>query len=500
MRISLVLGVIGQLLRYFCLAFLAPLGLALFDGEYDVAGHFAVASVVSLIAGIVLAKSFRRGMNFGRAEALGVVAGSWMVLGHISAIPYVFAGLSPVDALFESISGFTTTGATILQDFSLYGRAFYLWRSMTQWFGGLGVIALFVVILPQLGIAGRQLFFAEASGAPGEAASPQVRQGASRLWMLYIGLTLTQTALLMGLAKWPFYDSICHAFTTMAAGGFSPNPESIQGYHNPTAEWIFIVFMILGGTSFPLLWTSLTRKPKELIRDGEFQFYFGCTLVVGVLIGGVLVNGIPDLEAVRTGLFQSASMISSTGYASADFAATGPDQPWNDAARGLLIFVMLVGGCAGSAAGGAKAVRILLMLKFLWREITRVLHPRAVLPLRHKGRPIPDPILRAVFNLVSLYLVGYFVLAMALIFMGIDLVTGFTASLACLGNIGPAFGAAGPMGNFADFPVAAKLLLTFAMWIGRLEVVTVLALLHPHVWRNMRWKADRPPGPWANTS
>lgn len=490
MRLSRVLGVIGRLLRVTCLGFLPPALLCLWDGyqgvegQYASAGHFGIAAVITWLAGTVFAHGFVQKPDVRRAEALGVVAGSWLVISIFASIPYLLAGLQWDDALFEAMSGLTATGATILQDFDAYGRGFFLWRSMTQWFGGLGVIALFVVVLPQLGIAGRQLFFAETSTAPSEVVGSRVRESARRLWFLYLTLTLALIAALMLGADFPLYESVCHAFTTMSAGGFSPHAESIGGYNNPAAEWILVVFMLIAGVSFPLLWVGMTRNPLEIWKDGEVRFY-----LLGVTIGCVLLAlltgaGSPGEAEFRQGAFQAASLISSTGYASTDYAQ------WSEAAMAVLIFVMLIGGCAGSAAGGPKAIRNLFTLKFVWREITRSLHPRAVLHLRHKGHAVPDPIVRAVLNLVLVYLLGYFVLGLALAVLGADLLTAFTASLACLGNIGPGLGEVGPMGSYANFTPPEKLVLTIAMWVGRLEVVTVLALLHPDVWRRLRWRDD----------
>jgi len=396
-------------------------------------------------------------------------------------VPYLFQGLSWDAALFESMSGLTTTGATILEDFSRYDRSFFLWRAMTQWFGGLGILALFVVVLPRLGIAGRQLFFAESSSAPGEGVSPQIRDSASKLWMLYVGLTLLCTGLLVVAGMTP-YEGLVHAFTTLAAGGFSPNGESILGYHNAAVEWILIPFMFLAGASFPLQLKVFTLQDwRGFWRDEEFLFYGFVTVAGGVACAALLTGGLPTLETLRDGLFQSASLISSTGFASRDYAQ------WSDAAHQVLIVVMIVGGCAGSAAGGPKAIRHLLVARHILREIKQVLHPRAVLPLRYKGRGVPDQVMRAVFTLAVLYVGGYFVFGAILTLLGTEPVTAFTASLACLGNVGPGLQEVGPMGNFAGFSPLARCVLTFAMWIGRLEILTVMALFHPHVWRSLRW-------------
>ena len=452
MRVALVLGVLGKLLQVFAVVFLPPTLLAAWDATQGAPWRdvvvFASSGTATWIIGVVMSRGFRKRPDFARSEALGVVAGAWLCIAQFAAIPYLLSGLGYVDALFESMSGLTTTGATVLTDFDAHSRAFFLWRSMTQWFGGLGVIALFVVVLPQLGIAGRQIFFAEASAATTDVVSPNVRESARRLWVLYVFLTILEVFMLMLVAGMPAFESVCHSLTTMSAGGFSPNSASIAGYANPAAEWILIGFMLLSGVSFPLLWVAMTRRPLELVRDGEFRFYFLSLTSVGLLLGLFLAHGLPNLEALRTGLFQSVSLISSTGYASVDYAVA----PWTDGMRALLVIVMLVGGCAGSAAGGAKAIRNLLSLKFMFREFTRVLHPRGVIPLRHRGRAIPDDAMRAILNLVLLYVATYVLLGCLLVLLGADFVTGFTATLACVGNIGPGFEA---VGRWATSPTSA---------------------------------------------
>ncbi|MDP7061858.1 MAG: TrkH family potassium uptake protein [Planctomycetota bacterium] len=490
MRIALVLGVIGRLLKVFCFAFVPPLCLAAWDawqgaGSWTEAGHFSISLGVTWCCGWLASQLFVPKADFRRAETLAVVAGTWMVIAHFAAVPYMFAGLSYVDSFFEAISGLTTTGATILTDFDAHGRAFFLWRSMTQWFGGLGVIALFVVVLPQLGIAGRQIFFAEGSAATTDVISPSVRQSARRLWQLYCFLTLLEVGMLHLVAGMGIYESFCHALTNVSAGGFSPHAESVGGYANPTAEWIVTGFMLLSGVSFPLIWVGFTRRPKEFMRDGEFRFYLLCALTAAGGIAFMLAGGVPGGEEVRTSLFQTASLISGTGYASTDYSA------WPDRIRILLLAVMIVGGCAGSAASGPKAVRVLLSVKFMWREFTRVLHPRGVIPLRHRGRAVPEDAMRAILNLVLAYILMILVVGTVMVLFGSDFVTGFSSALACICNIGPGFEAVGPMENYAALHPVAKIILTLGMWMGRLELLTVLVLLHPDVLRRLRWRGDR---------
>lgn len=481
MRIGIVLVIVSQLQRSFALVFLAPLVQALWDGHWKSAASFFLTGIATLVTSLVTIKVKLGTFTLYRAEAFGVVAFAWADVGFWGAIPYVLYGIGPVDALFESVSGFTTTGATILSDFSPYDRAFFLWRSMTQWFGGLGVIALFVVVLPRLGIAGRQLFFAEASTAPTEAVSPQVRHTARRLWLVYAGLTAVMAALLVWIAGFSWFDAVNHALTTLAAGGFSPNSSSLAGYQNPKAEWIVTLFMILGGTNFVLQYKVLTGRLLGFFRDNEFATYIGVMAALSLGVACDLSGGLPSLDSLRTGAFQVASLMSSTGFASVDYNL------WPDSSRSLLILAMLVGGCAGSAAGGPKVVRLLLVIKHVLREMTFALHPKAVMPLRYNGKPVSRDIMRSVFTLVALYMLSHFFVGTALVLMGSDLVEGYSAALACIGNVGPGLGSTGPMGSFAGFSPAAKVLLTASMWIGRLEIVTVLALFHPHVWRRLEW-------------
>lgn len=481
MRLSLVLGLIGQLLRLFSPAFLVPLAVAFWEGHYASAGYFALSLAAAAGTGWWLGRGLPAEPMLQRGEAMAIVAGTWLVVALFCAVPYLFVGLSPVDALFESMSGLTTTGATILQDFGdeRYDHAFFLWRAMTQWFGGLGVIALFVVVLPRLGIAGRQLFFAEASISTSEGISPQIRGAARKLWVLYIGLT-SLLVLLLVWTDFGLYEAVVHALTTMSAGGFSPHPESIQGYANARAEWVFVVFMVISGTSFPLLWRLVSGRVFEFFRDGEFIVYLAIMVGASFLLAGMA--GVPDL---RTAAFQVASITSSTGYASVDY------EQWAWAPKAVLVVVLLVGGCAGSACGGPKVIRWILAFKFFRREMTQVLHPTAVLPLRYRGRLVPEPIVRAVLTLVVLYLIGYVVVGLLLMVIepDLDMNTAFSASLACFGNVGPAFGKAGPMGNYAWFSTTSKLLLTVSMWLGRLEIVTVIALLQRDVWKHTRWRS-----------
>jgi len=409
------------------------------------------------------------------------VSGTWLVVAVLGAVPYVWVGLTPIDALFESMSGFTTTGATIFTDFSSFGRGLLFWRSLTQWIGGMGVITLFVAILPRLAMGVGQLFFAEAPGPTDEKLTPQIRKTAAVLWRLYAGLTAALFIALM-LVGMPPYDAICHALTTLAAGGFSPNPLSVAGYDSAAVEWVICVFMFLAGANFALQFRALSR-PGLLVRNEEFRVYIAVILVATVLVTGFLWQaGGPLSTAIRQGLFQTLSILTTTGFASADFNL------WGDQTRMVLLTLMFIGGCAGSAAGGPKVLRHMLIGRYTLTELRRTLHPRAVLPVKAGGKVISDTVMRTVLVFFLFYVLTFALCAMAVILLGADLVTGVTATMATLGNVGPGLGEVGPMASYGHLHPLSKLVLTGAMWVGRLEVLTVLALLRLEVWRSAHWR------------
>lgn len=483
MRLPIVLHFVGIILRLFSLMLLAPGGVALYYGETRDAVSFLLSALISAAAGqlIVMLGAVARD-DLRRVEGLAIVSGSWALVACAGALPFVFAGTGPIDALFESMSGLTTTGATVVRDFSQVGRGIFFWRALSQWLGGMGVIALFVAVLPRLAIGGRQLFFAEAPGPTDEKLTPQIRKTAAALWIVYAGLTVAQILALLWTGM-PLFDSVCNSFTTIAAGGFSPHPQSIMGYNNPAAEWVIIVFMLLAGANFALHYRTLRGQVTALPRDEEFRTYAGIVIVTAIVLAGFLrAAGAGTLDTIRTALFQVLSIITTTGFASQDFNL------WNDQAKMVLLVLMFIGGCAGSASGGPKVVRQLLIARYTLLELRRTLHPRGVLPVKLGGRVVPDDVMRAVLVFFLFYLLMFAACTMIVIALGADLITGITATIACLGNIGPGFNGVGPMGSFADLHPVSKLALTAAMWVGRLEVLTVLALLRPEVWRLASWE------------
>ena len=496
MRLKIVVHVTGMFVRLFSPALLAPAAVAALYAEWRDALGFLATFAVTAAVGHVMCRASPEAADgldrMRRVEGLAIVALTWLLLAHLAAVPYVVAGLGVIDALFESMSGLTTTGATVFEDFSAYGRGIFFWRSLTQWLGGVGVIALFIAVLPRLAIAGRELFFAEAAGPSDEKLTPQLRQTAIALWRIYIALTLAQVVALMA-AGMTLFDAACHAFTTLSAGGFSPHPRSIAGYDSAAIDWIVIVFMFIAGANFGLQYRAVRGGRHALMQDEELRAYAGIVAVATILCSIALAAGdMSSLDAVRHGAFQVLSILTTTGYASVDF------ELWSDQAKMVLFLTMFIGGCAGSAAGGPKVVRHLLMARLTLRELKRMLHPRAVLPVRLGGRVVPESILRDVQVFMLLYLLTFAVTAAIVVGFGATLIEGITGTIACLGNIGPGFGALGPMGSFADLHPISKVVLTLAMWVGRLEVLTVLVLFKWEVWRTARWDVAKQSDAGAN--
>jgi trk system potassium uptake protein len=483
MRLSIVTHLTGVLLRVFGLAFTAPLVVALWYGERQDAVGFLLASALSVGIGHLMRQAARESdEDLRRVEALAVVSATWLVVAAAGAIPYLWVGLGPIDAYFESMSGLTTTGATIFTDFAAYGHGIFLWRSLSQWLGGMGVITLFVAVLPRLAIGGRQLFFAETPGPTDEKLTPQVRKTAALLWRVYALFTAAEV-LALWLAGMPLFDATCHALTSLSAGGFSPHPESIAGYNSAAVEWIIIFFIFVAGANFALHYRTLRGEGRAFLRDEEFRLYAAIALVAAGLVTlflwreGGAIGG-----SVRQALFQVLTILTSTGYASVDF------ELWSAQTKMVLLVLMFIGGCAGSAAGGPKVVRHLLIARFTLLELKRTLHPRAVLPVKLGGRVVSDEIMRAVLVFFLFYLLVFAVAVMVVTALGADLITGLTAAIAALGNIGPGLAAVGPMENYAWLHPISKIVLIMAMWVGRLEVLTVLAILRPEVWQAARWR------------
>jgi trk system potassium uptake protein TrkH len=501
---------IGTVLKFLAIAPLFPLVLALYYGENPV--PFLVTSAVMTGLGFGF-EQVRQDGELGNREAFLVVALSWLVIPLVGTVPYLVAGNGTVgaltvggfvNALFESMSGFTTTGATVLGTISVdtHGHAMLMWRQLTQWLGGMGILVLMIAILPELSVGGAQVMNQEAPGISIEKLTPRIQETARALWGIYAGFTLLATAVyfLLGVTgvapKMDLYNALAHALTTMPTGGFSPEGRSIEAFA-PAVQWAVIPFMIVAGTNFALFWYVLRGDPRKLTDNVEFRSYllaivgFG-TVVSALLFAGVGLSQVPanvdtipgNLEdSLRQGLFQVVAIVTTTGYASMDF------NTWDQSAQTVLLFAYFLGGSAGSAAGSIKVVRWVIVKKAMSRSIYTSIHPDVVRPVRLR-EAIEESTVRDVLVFVMLFLTLFAVSTMLLYVdslrtTGLDMSSLEAASvaIATLGNIGPGFGVVGPMNNFEPFSGPAKLYMVFLMWIGRLEIFSVLVILTPSFWR-----------------
>ena len=472
-----VLFLLGRLLLAIAVALLVPAAVAWWKHGPD-RWVFVVAAVVVGISGIVLERVFRQpdGFPFGRREAFVLVTLAWVMASVAGAIPFVlFNGVGFwADALFESASGFTTTGATILTDIEVQPAGLLLWRSLTHWMGGMGIIVLGIAVLPKLAVGGMELLGAEAPGPITEKMTPRIAQTAKLLWVSYTAFTVLEVAALMVLGVGPL-DAVNHAMATMATGGFSTLNRSVGGFDSWAIELVVLLFMVIAGANFALHFQMLRGRPKLLFRDPEFRLYVGILGVATFVMAVDLLLHRWTLDifaAVRHAAFQAATIVTTTGFATVDF------DTWPNFSKAVLFLLMFVGGCAGSTGGSVKVVRIMIVLKKMGADLRRMVRPHAVLPVRVGTRAIPEEVVGSVTTFFLLYLTLFAAggLVVALL-TGLDLVSAFSASAACLGNIGPGFGRVGATMNYAFFPASAKVVLLVLMIVGRLELYTVLVLL-----------------------
>jgi trk system potassium uptake protein TrkH len=478
-----VLFLLGRLLLALTAALLVPAGVAYYLGG-EAMYAFLISAALAGVAGLILQQLFRQeaAFTFGRREAFVLVSAAWVTASIVGSLPYVFIH-GPgfiIDALFESASGFTTTGASILPHPEGELPALLLWRSLTQWLGGMGIIVLGIAILPKLAVGGMELLGAEAPGPMQEKLTPRIAQTAKALWGIYALFTLAEAGALMALGVGPL-EAVNHAFATMATGGFSTRDASIASFGDPAVEMVVVLFMIVAGANFALHFQLLRGRASRLLKDREFRLYVGILAAATILIAtDLLVQGHQTnvLTSLRLALFQSSSMMTTTGFATANFDI------WPNFSRALLFLLMFVGGCSGSTGGSVKVVRIMIVAKKLGTDLKRLVQPYAVLPVRVGKRAIPDDVVTSVTTFFILFLVCFAAGGLLLGLMGLDLVSAFSASAACLGNIGPGLGDVGPVQNYAALPAPAKLILLVLMIVGRLELYTMLVLIY--LWRGLK--------------
>ena len=474
MNIKIVFYVLGGLLRLLGIIMVVPLGVAYYYGE-DLT-PFLVSIAITVITGLILL-SYKTDEEWMRKEGFAIVALGWLAAAIFGAIPFMLDGISPLNSVFESMSAFTTTGSTILTDIEGHPKGILFWRGMMQWLGGMGIIVLFIAILPKLGVAGRQLFRAEAPGPTEDKLKPRIKETARILWMVYFAISFLQVIALL-LAGVSLYDSINHTFTTMACGGFSNYALSVEAFHSPLIEFIITFFMFIAGANFALHYRAIYIDKKFLFKDDEFRFYTGLilssTALLSILLWRVMGTGL--FNSFRFAIFQIVSIITTTGFATTDFNL------WSDSAKMVLIVVMFIGGCAGSTGGGMKVVRVLILLRHSRAELFKAIHPRAIKAVKFNNKNVPDEIVNSIVSFVVIYLLVFLLSTLILSVLGMDIISSFTASIATLGNIGPGLNVVGPMSSFDTVPALGKLVLIANMWIGRLEVYTVILLFTPEFW------------------
>jgi len=477
------LRVLGHLVLLIAAAELAPLACSLFYGERAAAAGFLAAAAVTALCGALFTRLGDEHGEIYRREGILIVVGGWVLASAFGALPYLWTGTFThvVDALFESASGFTTTGASVMTEIESLGRGILFWRSFTQWLGGMGIIVLFVALLPELGPGARFLYKLEVPGPTAEALHPRIHETAGVLWKIYFGFTVAETALLM-LCGMDLYDALTHTFSTLSTGGFSPRNASVAAFDSPAVDLVIIVFMVLAGTNFSLYYGMRKKRGwRSLVRDAEFRLYTAILGGTSVLIAWDLYRNGTYSNAGEGGLdtlFQVASITTTTGFATADF-----DQ-WPVLSRMLLVALMFVGGCAGSTAGSMKVMRMAIGLKSALREVRLIFSPNAILKVFVGGKEVPDSVVRTVSGFFILYLSSWGIGSVLLAISGPDLVTSATAAAATLGNIGPGLMAVGPTRNFALFDSFDKSLMVLLMWAGRLEMYAIAAVFTRAFWSN----------------
>ena len=457
--------------------------------------NMILAGLVSLaIGGVLMLLTRKHDKELDKREGYIIVTFGWIIMSLVGTLPYLFTGTIPgfANAFFETMSGYTTTGATILNDIESLPESILFWRSITHWIGGMGIIVLAIAILPLLGIGGMQLFAAEAPGPSASKLHPRITDTAKRLWLIYVGYTVAETILLQ-IAGMNFFDAINHSLSTLSTGGFSTKNDSIAHWNGqPMIQYIIMIFMFLAGTNFVLSYFAFKTKFSKILQDEEFKVFWSGVLVL-TLIAVLVIYFEADMttstvdhpmvwgeleSAIRHGFFQVLAIVTTTGFVTADFTA------WTPFLTMFFLAIMFLGGSAGSTSGGIKLVRHLIMIKNGLMEFRRTLHPRAILPVRYNKRAVPQPIVFNILGFFILYMLSFIIGVGVFTALGLDFETALGGAASALGNVGPALGDLGPVENYGGLPTAAKWWATFLMLIGRLELFTVLILVTPFFWRN----------------
>ena len=482
MRISRIFNILGLLQMFLAFAMLLPIPFALFYKEEFFS--FVWSAAITFVAGLaafLITRAFGFRKELRTKEGFAIVTLGWLCFSVFGALPYVLSGAIPAvaDAFFETMSGFTTTGASILEDIEALPKAVLFWRSLTQWIGGMGIVVLSIAILPFLGVGGMQLFKAEVPGPTADKLTPRIAETAKILWGVYLLITVAQTVLLM-LGRMSFFDAICHAFCTVSSGGYSTRAASVGAFGSAYIDIVIIFFMLLAGINFSLHYRALKGNLRAYRDNRELRFFLVILGLAVLVIGADVLFSQYEGNVARTlqfTAFQAASIMTTTGFGTADY------EHWAFSSQFTLFVLMLIGGSAGSTAGGMKVIRIYVLIKFVLSEIVRLLHPHAVVPVRIGGKAVPRDVVLNVLGFFVLFMLVFVVSVFFMSSLGLDIKTSFGAVAASLANIGPGLGDVGPTDNYGGMPLAAKWFLSALMLMGRLELFTVIILLSPRYWR-----------------
>jgi trk system potassium uptake protein TrkH len=482
MRWPFISRIIGILLVFMGLAMTAPLACSFYFKDMA-DGGITESIAITMAAGlalIILSRKLDEDSYINQFEGMTVVARGWTAIGLFGALPFYFAPefTNFTDAFFESVSGFTTTGSSVMTHIEGAAPSLLFWRSFIQWLGGMGIIVLSLAILPFLGVGGIQLYKAEVPSPVPDKLTPRLSDSAKILWMVYAGMTIIEIIFLLA-GGMPLFESVCHALTTLPTGGFSPKNASVGHYNSAYFEYVIVVFMLLAGINFSLHYQMLRGKSLAFWRDTECRFFIGlvfvCTLVITWDIYGSVYDSLKD--AFRYSLFQVASIITTTGFATTDY------ERFPGLSQIILFACMFIGASAGSTGGGMKCARIIVCFKYCYRELFKLIHPRSISHVKINNIVIPNHVLQSIMGFLALYMLLFLVSTILLASMGVDMMTALGAVASCIGNIGPGFGTVGPAENFAHLPVLGKWLLAWCMLLGRLEIYTVIILFVPEFWK-----------------
>ncbi|WP_340114517.1 TrkH family potassium uptake protein [Maribellus mangrovi] len=480
MNLKIIFKVLGLLLLVEGIAMLLAMAVALIYNEHDVLAFIISAGINLGTGGLITALTRNAKKDIGKREGFIIVSMVWLVFSLFGSFPYMISGSIPnfTDAFFETISGFTTTGSSVLNDIEALPHGILFWRSISQWLGGMGIIVLSLAILPVFGIGGMQLFIAEVPGPTPDKISPRIKQTAKTLWGIYMLFTVSET-LLLWLGGMTFYDAICHSFTTMATGGFSTKQASIAYWSSPFIQYVITFFMFLAGMNFTLSYLAIKGRFSNVFKDEEFRYYVVIILSFTALIttGLLITSQLGWEQAFRDSLFQVVSIVTTTGYATADYLL------WKPILTMLIFALFFFGGSAGSTGGGIKIMRIVLLAKNGYYELKRLIHPHAIIPVKFNRHSVDSKIVTNILAFFMLYMVIFFVSTIIFTLIEPDMESSMGAVATSLGNIGPGLGSVGPAENFYHIKPIGKWFLSFLMLLGRLELFTVLVLFSPSFWK-----------------